>query len=66
MNNKTMDNLKSYRLTSMEEPTDEQLAALMAQVGEDARESSRSVQAELQRRMDELQRLAREEYCIEK
>jgi len=49
-----MNELKSYRLNSMEEPTDEQLEALMAQVGEDARESSRRAQAELERRMAEL------------
>jgi len=50
-----MNELKSYRLNSMEEPTDEQLEALMAQVGEDARENSRRAQAELERRMAELQ-----------
>lgn len=52
-----MDELKSYRLTSLEEPTEEQLTALMEQVGEDARESTRHAQAELQRRMEELKRV---------
>lgn len=52
-----MDELKSYRLTSLEEPTEEQLTALMEQVGEDARESTRRAQAELQRRMEELKRV---------
>lgn len=52
-----MDDLKSYRLTSLEEPSEEQLTALMEQVGEDARESSRRAQAELQRRMEELERV---------
>lgn len=52
-----MDELKSYRLTSMEEPSEEQLAALMEQVGEDARESARRAQAELKRRMSELRKV---------
>lgn len=52
----TIDELKSYRLTSLEDPTDEQLAALMEQVGEDARASTRRVKAELQRRMEELKK----------
>ena len=33
--------LHSYRLTSLEEPSDEMLTALMEKVGEAARESSR-------------------------
>jgi len=41
-----MDETKSYRLNSMDEPTDERLEALMVQVGEDARESSRRAKAE--------------------
>jgi len=45
-----MDELKSYSLTSTEEPTDEQLEAVMLQVGERARESSRKAQAELETR----------------
>lgn len=52
-----MDELKSYRLTSMDEPSEEQLTALMKQVGEDARESSRRAQAELRRRMAELRKV---------
>lgn len=51
-----MDTLKAYRLTSMEEPSEEQLTALMKQVGEDARESSRRAQAEMRRRMEELRK----------
>lgn len=49
-----MEDLKSYRLNSLEEPTDEQLNALMTQVGEAAKESYRHAQAELNRRMTEL------------
>lgn len=49
-----MDELKSYRLNSLEEPSEEQLSALMEQVGEAARESSRRAQNELKRRMAEL------------
>lgn len=50
-----MDELKSYRLTSMEDPTDEQLSALMAGVAEDARKSTRRAKEELRRRMEETQ-----------
>lgn len=53
-----MDELKSYRLNSMVEPTYRQLEALMTQVGEDARESSRRAQADLARRMAELRTVA--------
>jgi len=57
-----MDELKSYSLTSTEEPTDEQLEAVMLQVGERARESSRKAQAELDRRMNEVRQYARKLY----
>ena len=39
------EKLQSYRLTSMEEPTDEMLHAIMEQVAESARESSKRVEA---------------------
>ncbi len=48
-----MDDVKSYRLTSMEDPTDEQLAALMAGVAKEACENSRRAKEELRRRMEE-------------
>ena len=48
---------KRYRLTSMEEPTDEMLQALMEDVGKAARESSAKAEAEKQRR---LQAVAKE------
>jgi len=48
--------VKAYRLNSLEEPTDEQLAYVMEQVGEDARKSSERAQKELQRRMAALEK----------
>lgn len=37
--------LRSYRLTSMEEPTDEMLHAIMEKVAESARDSTRRAEA---------------------
>lgn len=48
---------KRYRLTSMEEPTDEMLQALMEDVGKAARESSAKAEDEKRRR---LQAVAKE------
>ena len=45
---------KKYRLTSMEEPTDEMLQALMEDVAKAARESSARAEAEKQRRFAEV------------
>ena len=45
---------KKYRLTSMEEPTDEMLQALMEDVAKAARESSAKAKAEKQRRFSEV------------
>jgi len=45
---------KKYRLTSMEEPTDEMLQALMEDVAKAARESSTRAEAEKQRRFSEV------------
>lgn len=44
--------LQSYRLSSLEEPTDEMLQAIMEQVAESARQTSAKVRAEIQRRFD--------------
>ena len=44
---------KKYRLTSMEEPTDEMLHELMEDVAKSARESSAKAAAVLQRRLSE-------------
>lgn len=35
------EQMNSYRLTSMEEPSDERMAQIMREVAEDARESTR-------------------------
>ena len=45
---------KRYRLTSMEEPTDEMLHALMEDVAKAARESSANAEAEKRRRLKEV------------
>ncbi|MBR0276693.1 MAG: hypothetical protein IJQ76_10905 [Prevotella sp.] len=42
---------KKYRLTSMEEPTDEMLHALMEDVAAEARKSKERAEAEHQRRL---------------
>ena len=43
--------IDNYRLTSLEEPTDEMLQALMEDVAQAARESSAKAEAEKQRRL---------------
>lgn len=45
-----------YRLTSMEEPTDEMLQALMEDVAQAARISSAKAEAEKRRRLSEVAR----------
>lgn len=57
-----MKHIKSYRLTSLEEPTDEQLAAVMAYVGEIARDSTRKAKEALDAKMEELRKFA-EDYA---
>ena len=52
--NMSKEELKSYRLTSQEEPTEEMLHAIMEQVAEVARKSSEDAQKEIQRRFEEL------------
>ena len=46
--------LNTYRLTSLEEPTEEQLHALMEQVAIAAREGSSRAKIEMERRMQEI------------
>lgn len=48
---------KKYRLTSMEEPTDEMLQDLMEDVAKAARESTAKAEAEKQRRFSEVARI---------
>ncbi len=45
---------KQYRLTSMEDPTDEMLHALMEDVAKAARESSAKAETEKRRRLSEV------------
>ncbi|MCQ2267558.1 MAG: hypothetical protein MJZ83_01630 [Bacteroidaceae bacterium] len=47
------EDLRSYRLNSMEEPTDEMLEAIMLGVQEAARQSTIRSKAELDRRFEE-------------
>lgn len=58
MNDRDMDGRNPYSLKSTEEPTDAQLQAVMRQVGEMARESTRKAQEELDRRMDDVRQYA--------
>lgn len=51
----TKEELRSYRLNSMAEPTDEMLEAIMLGVQETARRSTIVAQQELDRRFKELQ-----------
>lgn len=52
----TKEELRSYRLNSMAEPTDEMLEAIMLGVQETARRSTIVAQQELDKRFKELQR----------
>ena len=49
----TKEELRSYRLNSMEEPTDEMLEAIMLGLQEHARQSTIQAKAELDRRFAE-------------
>lgn len=49
-----MDTMKSFRLSSLDDPTDEQLQAIMEQVAEEARENSLRVAEEQKRRLQKL------------
>ena len=50
------EELRSYRLNSMEEPTDEMLEAIMQGVKESARRSTANARAELARRFEAMKR----------
>lgn len=52
--------LRSYRLTSMEEPTDEMLHAIMEKVAEAARESTRKANEAKHKLFAEMQSRIRE------
>lgn len=51
--NMSKEELRSYRLNSTEEPTDEMLEAIMLGVQEHARQSTIKAKAELNRRFEE-------------
>ena len=51
--------IRNYRLTSMEEPTDEMLHELMRQVAESARQSTINANKVLQEKMRETMELVR-------
>ncbi|MCQ2105090.1 MAG: hypothetical protein MJZ26_04780 [Fibrobacter sp.] len=48
------EELKKYRLSSMEEPSDEMLEAIMEKVGAAARESSRKAEEAMERMRAEV------------
>ena len=55
----TKEELRSYRLNSMEEPTDEMLQAIMEGVAEAAKQSSENAKKELERmKREAFQRIA--------
>lgn len=49
----TEKQMNSYRLTSLEEPSDEQLSTLMKEVAEEARKKSKEVHRDFFRQMNE-------------
>ena len=51
-NDMSQQELTSYRLSSLQEPTDDMLHAIMEQVAESARRSTAKFQAELHRRFE--------------
>lgn len=51
---------KPFRLTSLEDPTDEQLNYIMEKVGIAARESFQKAKEEMDRRLQEVKRLLAE------
>ena len=50
--NMSQQELTSYRLSSLEDPTDDMLYAIMEQVAESAKRSTAKFQAELHRRFE--------------
>ena len=53
-NDMSQQELTSYRLSSLQEPTDEMLHAIMEQVAESARRSTAKFQTELHRRFEQI------------
>ena len=54
--------MNSYRLTSMEEPTDEMLATLMKEVAEEAKRKATEATESFFKRLDETVALRRKEW----
>ena len=52
VSNMSQQELTSYRLSSLQDPTDDMLHAIMEQVAESARRSTAKFQAELHRRFE--------------
>ena len=52
--NMSQQELTSYRLSSLEDPTDDMLYAIMEQVAESAKRSTAKFQAELHRRFEQI------------
>lgn len=58
----TLEEMNSYRLTSMEEPSDEHLAWIMREVAEEARESNRRAHELVQARIETAYKEAQEKF----
>ena len=57
--------MNTYRLTSMEEPTDEMLATLMKEVAEEAKRKGQVATDKFFKRLDETVALRKKEWAIE-
>ena len=58
--------MNTYRLTSMEEPTDEMLATLMKEVAEEARRKGQVATDKFFKRLDETVALRKKEWAIKR
>ena len=56
--------MNTYRLTSMEEPTDEMLATLMKEVAEEAKRKGQVATDKFFKRLDETVALRKKEWAI--
>ena len=58
--------MNNYRLTSMEEPTDEMLATLMKEVAEEAKRKGQVATDKFFKRLDETVALRKKEWAIKR
>lgn len=58
--------MNTYRLTSMEEPTDEMLATLMKEVAEEAKRKGQVATDKFFKRLDETVALRKKEWAIKR